>query len=614
MKNRKGPVDWKDKYLAALDKEEKNQKQQQQLMSLLSRAVMRISLIAAGVDVKLDQQLAGLRAMLSEDRVTRRDLTLVVNALEGQVKRLNAVKTERSKLLAQGFKSLVAQLNALKPKAVAKKQLSNFEKTLKKRTTNIQEYSVLIHEFSQLQKKVLDSSLQSPASKPFWHSWVPDPSVENISAGAGVTETSGGSEFPETDNSDDDDVEVVVAEEVDENAEDYIKVDSKHPKPIIVDQINDGLDLSDDKVEPRKERDPKMFAEEPSYSRLNQHIRDVLSELLDQIEVPPLATENYSAARQQINAGLPWYELIPTLEDITMVVVSAFDLRQQEFEQYLAHLNSRLEKTRAFISASKQTQEEGVQANLEFDQSLRKNMSAMRLSIDSATEIDQLKSTVNSSIDQIVIAMDEHKHAEKDREESLTNKLNALVKRVKLMESESKLAEKHLEDQRQKALRDVLTQLPNRGAYEQRLQLEFERWKRYGHGLSLVVCDIDLFKRINDSYGHLAGDKVLRIIAKTLVKRLRATDFIARYGGEEFVVLMPETNQDQALRVVDGVREAIANCPFHFKDEEVSVTMSFGVTEFFEGDLADGVFARSDKALYAAKDGGRNCCVLASDS
>lgn len=614
MKNRKVPVDWKDKYLAALDKEEENQKKQQQLMSLLSRAVLRISLIAAGVDGKLDQQLAGLRSMLSEDRVTRRDLTLVVNALEGQVKRLDVVKSERSKLLVQGFKSLVTQLNALKPTSVAKKQLSSFEKTLKKRTTNIQEYSVLIHEFSQLQKKVLDSAVKSPASKPFWHSWVPDPSAKNISAAAAVTERSEDSEFPEIGNGEADDVEVVVAEEVDENAEDYIKVDSSRPKPIFVDQINDGLDLSDDKVEPRKARDPKMFAEEPSYSRLNEHIRDVLSELLDQIEIPPLATENYKAARQQINAGLPWYELIPTLEDITMVVVSAFDLRQQEFEQYLAHLNNRLERTHAFISASQQTQEEGAQASIEFDQSLRNNMSAMRLSIDSATEIDQLKSTVSSSIDQIVIAMDEHKQAEKDREASLTNKLDALVSRVKLMESESEVAEKHLEEQRQKALRDVLTQLPNRGAYEQRLQLEFERWKRYGHRLSLVVCDIDFFKRINDNYGHLAGDKVLRIIAKTLVKRLRTTDFIARYGGEEFVVLMPETNQDKALKVVDGVREAIANCPFHFKDEEVSVTMSFGVTEFFEGDQADVVFARSDKALYAAKEGGRNRCVLASDT
>lgn len=609
MKNRKVPVDWKDKYLAALDKEERNEKQQQQLMSLLSRAVVRISLIAVGVDGKLDQQLAGLRAMLSEGRVTKRDLTLVVDALEGQVKRLDVVKTERSKLLVQGFKSLVAQLNALYPKNVAKKQLSSFEKNLKKRTANIQEYSVLVHEFSQLQKKVFDSAVQAPASKPFWHSWVPDPAAENTSAA--VTETSEDSELPEANSDAADDVEMVVAEEVDENAEDYIKVNSPQSKPIIVDQVNDGLDLSDDQVEPRKERDPKMFAEEPSYSRLNEHIRDVLSELLDQIEIPPLANENYRAARQQINAGLPWYELIPTLEDITLVVVSAFDLRQQEFEQYLAHLNSRLERTHAFITASQKTQEEGEQASLEFDQSLRKNMSAMRVSIDSATDIDQLKSTVNSSIDQIVVAMDEHKQAEKDREESLTSKLNALVNRVKLMESESEVAEKHLEEQRQKALRDVLTQLPNRGAYEQRLQLEFDRWKRYGHRLSLVVCDIDFFKRINDSYGHLAGDKVLRIIAKTLIKRLRTTDFIARYGGEEFVVLMPETHQDQALKVVDGVREAIANCPFHFKDEEVSVTMSFGVTEFFEGDQPDMVFARSDKALYAAKEGGRNCCVLA---
>jgi diguanylate cyclase len=237
MKNRKTTTDWKDKYLAALEKEERDRKQQQQIMSLLARAVMRISLIAAGVDVKLDQQLVGLRSMLSEDRVTRRDLTLVVNALEGQVKRLDSVKSERSKQLVHAFKSLVAQLNALKPKSVTKKQLNQFEKHLKRRTSNLQEYSGLVHEFSQLQKKVLDSQDQSPASKPFWHSWVPDPSSQNGGTVANdiPSNPSKDNKIPPATDTEIDDIEVIVAEEVDESDEDYIKVDSTPPKPIIVD-------------------------------------------------------------------------------------------------------------------------------------------------------------------------------------------------------------------------------------------------------------------------------------------------------------------------------------------------------------------------------------------
>ena len=129
----------------------------------------------------------------------------------------------------------------------------------------------------------------------------------------------------------------------------------------------------------------------------------------------------------------------------------------------------------------------------------------------------------------------------------------------------------------------------------------------------MIVCDVDYFKKVNDDYGHLAGDKVLRIIAKTLRTRLRKTDFIARFGGEEFVILMPETQQDQALNVAEGVREAIASCPFHFKEQPVSITTSFGIAEFFKGDNGEKVFSRADRALYQAKEEGRNRCVVASE-
>jgi diguanylate cyclase len=363
--------------------------------------------------------------------------------------------------------------------------------------------------------------------------------------------------------------------------------------------------------EPLTNENNTQAADEPSYSVLNEHIRAVLTELLDQIEPPPLAKDNYQAARKQIAAGLPWYELVPTLEDISLVVVSSFDFNQRDFEQYLGTLNSRLTDAYEFINQSQQFNEHTSQDSQVFNEAVRDQMSAMRASVESATELDQLKVAISSKLDQLVSVMDKHQIDEIEREATLSDQLNVLVERVKLMESDSKLAEQRIEEQRQKALRDVLTQLPNREAYQLRLEQEFDRWRRYGRPLSIVVGDIDHFKHINDEYGHLAGDKVLRIISKSLAKRLRKTDFIARYGGEEFVILMPETSQQQALKVIEGVREAIASCPFHFKDQPVSLTMSFGVTEFNADDEPELGFARADKALYSAKDGGRNCCVLA---
>jgi diguanylate cyclase len=121
-----------------------------------------------------------------------------------------------------------------------------------------------------------------------------------------------------------------------------------------------------------------------------------------------------------------------------------------------------------------------------------------------------------------------------------------------------------------------------------------------------MVCDVDLFKRINDAYGHLAGDKVLKIIANSLQRNLRSTDFIARFGGEEFVALMPETSTSEAKIVAEKMRINIEESPFNFKKEPVQITVSFGISEFAEGETAAEVFSRADKALYKAKENGRN--------
>ena len=127
------------------------------------------------------------------------------------------------------------------------------------------------------------------------------------------------------------------------------------------------------------------------------------------------------------------------------------------------------------------------------------------------------------------------------QEQKLGERLQQLVSRVGSLEQAARGLRGHLEEQRQKALQDPLTGLPNRAAWNERLDLEFARWQRYGGDLLLAVLDVDHFKRVNDGYGHLAGDRVLKIIGTELQKRLRKTDFIARFGGEEFVVLLPNT-------------------------------------------------------------------------
>jgi diguanylate cyclase len=129
----------------------------------------------------------------------------------------------------------------------------------------------------------------------------------------------------------------------------------------------------------------------------------------------------------------------------------------------------------------------------------------------------------------------------------------------------------------------------------------------------MLVWDIDRFKRINDTYGHRAGDRVLREVASCFAGRLRTSDFVARIGGEEFCTLLVGTDAEAALRVANELREAIANLKLLFHGTPVRVTVSCGLTTLRDDDTADAakIFDRADAALYRAKDAGRNLCIAA---
>jgi diguanylate cyclase (GGDEF)-like protein len=142
------------------------------------------------------------------------------------------------------------------------------------------------------------------------------------------------------------------------------------------------------------------------------------------------------------------------------------------------------------------------------------------------------------------------------------------------------------------------------------MEIEFKRWQRNGFPLCLAVVDIDFFKRINDNYGHSAGDKTLKVIANALKKSLRSTDFIARFGGEEFVILLPETKLADVSGPLNKIREIIKKIPFKFKNKDVSITISMGVTLFKTGDNPLQAFDRADAALYEAKNGGRDKVIV----
>lgn len=160
---------------------------------------------------------------------------------------------------------------------------------------------------------------------------------------------------------------------------------------------------------------------------------------------------------------------------------------------------------------------------------------------------------------------------------------------------------------------DPLTGLANRRAFTESLGAELDRMRRHGHPLSVLMLDVDLFKRVNDQHGHATGDRVLRTVAEAMRTNVRATDALGRVGGEEFAIALVETGGDAALELAERIRSAVAAARIETHGQSIGVTMSVGVTVARGDDTVDGVLSRADAALYAAKSGGRNRVTRADD-
>ncbi|MEH6823346.1 MAG: GGDEF domain-containing protein [Motiliproteus sp.] len=345
---------------------------------------------------------------------------------------------------------------------------------------------------------------------------------------------------------------------------------------------------------------------------LCNRISTVLLELLGQLSIPQQQRVSARKLIRQMEQGFEWRQLSAVIDDVVALILKTLVVRQEDFESYLASLNIQLVDIQEFLIDSRDNQKAHRESSQKLDEVVRNDVSKVETSLSQAESLDQLKAAVRLQLAGIVKAMDHYRSEQDVREQQAGARMEQLQQKLETMEEQSGRMQAHLEEQRIRAISDPLTTLPNRAAYNERVEQEFARQRRYQHSLTMVVCDLDHFKRVNDNYGHLAGDKVLRLVARLVSDRLRGTDFVARYGGEEFVVLMPETPVAKALEVIDEVRQAVANSPFNFGGQPVQITMSFGITDVREGDESHAVaFQRADDALYKAKQKGRNCSVVA---
>ena len=184
--------------------------------------------------------------------------------------------------------------------------------------------------------------------------------------------------------------------------------------------------------------------------------------------------------------------------------------------------------------------------------------------------------------------------------------------KAKLDMAEARLKEQavELEGHMSRSLTDALTGLPNRREFNSRLEERMGAWNRRRDVFSLLLIDVDHFKKLNDRYGHLAGDQVLATIGRAMRGAVRREDLVARFGGEEFAILLPSTSMEQAIQAAQKVREAVARIAITRGNQPISVTVSGGLATIESGERVESLIQRADSALYAAKEAGRNCTFL----
>ena len=166
--------------------------------------------------------------------------------------------------------------------------------------------------------------------------------------------------------------------------------------------------------------------------------------------------------------------------------------------------------------------------------------------------------------------------------------------------------DKLVEDLKKEAVYDSLTGCYNKKEIEVLFEKFLEESLRYNTPLSIMMIDIDYFKKVNDTYGHLAGDFILKEVANIIKNTIRSSDICGRFGGEEFLILLPNTKLSGAMKLAERIRENIQNHKFVFNDKKITITVSIGITSASKNDSVFSLIERADEALYEAKNKGRN--------
>jgi len=311
-----------------------------------------------------------------------------------------------------------------------------------------------------------------------------------------------------------------------------------------------------------------------------------------------------------------FFKSINLLERATTYLALLIQQERCTAEEMLNDIHSNIvdvfKQTAVIEKLMGESQENAVDVNKNMVSEL-KNMEAKAKSIDT---LEGMQKHIKQSVSLMSHIMNDYSEIQNKIHKTNESTIETLTFKVKSTADFVEKLEKKLDVAEETVLVDELTTIGNRKGYVVTINKERKIWASTQSPLTIMLIDVDKFKRINDTFGHNVGDQVLKCLGQTLKKHIRATDYVARYGGEEFIVILPGTDLNKTARLAKKIKDVVNSLKFELRKQNkvLKITCSFGISTFTEQvSNTTEVFIAADKALYKAKENGRNCIFVSSE-
>jgi diguanylate cyclase (GGDEF)-like protein len=341
-------------------------------------------------------------------------------------------------------------------------------------------------------------------------------------------------------------------------------------------------------------------------------LKDIFLELLTELDLDlgNEYREELQNLRREVVSAKSQGHLLQNREAVKNILgmyAQYFHQERSRAEAFVSEVADHITELEKFLMTSVGYLKNSHQSGHDFTSRLAAEVAEVKNSIMGAPDPMELRHMILAKLKNLNALIADKKRQDQTRDQAFTPELKRFRRHFGTIQEEVARVQQENQELLEKLQTDCLTSAYNRVYYEKCLRNEFSRFQRYQRPFSLVVFDLDNFKRINDGFGHNIGDKCLIELAREVKSILRAGDPLIRYGGDEFVILLPETGLDQAVQVAEKIRESIQKTGFLVRGRPLPLTVSLGVAEV-TGEDQDykTVVDRADRALYLAKDSGRN--------